>query len=202
MIRKNRRTRTAVRTKSAQTSRRAHRCNKVLMQARASHIHTTKSLIPVQNSTVRPAALSGTTPRRSWRRHNHQELPRAGDSHPRLSSTCARGLAWPLAGRRGTPLPPQHRSRSKERATKKMTMICCYASPRSARTFSRKACCRADSWSPSMSITIGCASWLGFSISKQRRHLVHVVERAAPGTRDGAHSRGFRHPALRGSCGD
>ena len=103
--------------------------------------------------------------------NNHQELPRAGDSHPRLSSTCARGLAWPLAGRRGTPLPPQYRSRSKERATKKMTMMCCYASPRSARTFSRKACCRAERSSPSMSTTIGSASRSGMSNSKQRLDL-------------------------------
>ena len=187
--------RTAVRTKSAQTSRRAHRCNKVLMQARASRLHPTKSLTPVQNSMMRPAALSGTTPRRSWRRHKHLELPRAGDSHPRLSSTCARGLAWPLAGRRGTPLSPQHRSRSKERATKKMTMICCYTSPRSARTFSRKACCRANSWSPSISIMVGCASWSGFSISKQRRHLVVVVERAAGWTHDALSQEPFRHPS-------
>ena len=181
---------------------RAHRCNKVLMQARASRLHPTKSLTPVQNSMMRPAALSALTPRRSWRWHNHQELPRAGDSHPRLSSTCARGLAWPLAGRRGTPLPPQYRSRSKERATKKMTTMCCYASPRSARTFSRKACCRADRSSPSMSTTIGSASRSGMSISKQRLELEQAVERAVAGTRDGAHSRGFRHPPLRGSCGD
>ena len=153
----------------------------------------------MQHRTVRPPALSELTPRCSWRRHNHQELPRAGDSHPRLSSTCARGLAWPLAGRRGTPLPPQYRSRSKERATKKMTTMCCYASPRSARTFSRKACCRADSWSPSMSITIGCASWSGILISKLRRHLVHVIECAAAGTRDRAHSRTFcLHSKTRG----
>ena len=175
---------TAVRTKSAQTSRRAHRCNKVLMQARASRLHPTKSLTPVQNSMMRPAALSALTPRRSWRWHNHQELPRAGDSHPRLSSTCARGLAWPLAGRRGTPLPPQYRSRSKERAIKKMTMICCSAPPRSARTFSRKACCRVERSSPSMSTTMGSISRSGISNPKQRRHLVLVVERAAAWTRD------------------
>ena len=162
MIRKNRRTRTAVRTKSAQTSRRAHRCNKVLMQARASRLHPTKSLTLVQNSMMHPAALSVLTPRRSWRWHNHQELPRAGDSHPRLSSTCARGLAWPLAGRRGTPLQPHHTLAATQRPPQQMPATFTSATPREQRSrFLRKVSRRVESFSPTISRTAGSASGSG-----------------------------------------
>ena len=35
----------------------------------------------MQHRTVRPPALSELTPRHSRRRHNYQEMPRAGDNH-------------------------------------------------------------------------------------------------------------------------
>ena len=81
-------------------------------------------------------------------------------------------------------------------------MICCSAPPRSARSFSWKACCRAERSSPSISTTVGRASRSVISVSKQRRQLAHVVDRAASQTRDGALQGAFPPSLVSGSSGD
>lgn len=169
---------------------------------RASHQHLSKSLTPVQNSVMRTAAPSELTLRRLWRRHNHQEMPRAGDIHPRLIPTCACSLAWPLAGRRGTSLLSQHRSRSNKPPTEDTPVICCSASPPSATSISRKSCRRADRSSPSMLSTIGSAFWSSILNSKEQLHLVLFVDRVAGWTRDWAHSRASLLHSKHGACGD
>ena len=54
----------------------------------------------------------------------------------------------------------------------------------SARSTLRKGCCRVERSPPSMSTTTSSASTAVISISKERRHPVLLVERAAAGTRE------------------
>ena len=56
-------------------------------------------------------------------------MPRAATAILRLRSARACGPARPLAGRRGTPLPPQHRLRSTERSSEMLMSTSTAAAP-------------------------------------------------------------------------
>ena len=86
---------------------------------------------------------------------------RSSRQPPRESPACACGLAWPLAGRRGSPLPPLDTLAATQRPPKKLPSTLSSATPRDQRSRSlRKVSRRVETFSPSMSRTAGSASGL------------------------------------------
>ena len=84
---------------------------------------------------------------------------RSSRQPPRESPACACGLAWPLAGRRGSPLPPLHTLAAAQRPTKKVPSTFSSATPRGQYScFLRKNCRRDERTSPSKSRTARSAS--------------------------------------------
>ena len=88
-----------------------------------------KSLNHVQKHALRPPSLGALMPSRPWLPERLPACPRAATAIPRLRSARACGPARPLAGRRGTPLPSQHRLRSTERSSEMLMSTSTAAAP-------------------------------------------------------------------------
>ena len=149
-------------TESVQTYRQAcavqHGAH-AIARARASTLGALRALLTHDSAHARKPAPTDRAPEATTQAHTVYSSSR---QPPLESPACASGLAWPLAGRRGTPLQPHHTLAATQRPPKKMPTTFTSATPREQRSrFLRKVSRQVESFSPTISRTAGSASGSG-----------------------------------------
>ena len=128
-----------------------------IARARTSTHVDLRALLTTHSAHARNSAPTDRAPEATTQAH---KVYRSSKQPPPVSPACACSLAWPLAGRRGSPLPLLDTLAATQRPSKKVTSTLTSASPRDQRSrFSRKSCRRVERSSPSMSKTAASASW-------------------------------------------
>ena len=145
---------------SVQTSRCAcavqHGVHAIARARTSTHVDL-RALLTTHSAHARNSAPTDRAPEATTQAH---KVYRSSKQPPPVSPACACSLAWPLAGWRGSPLPPLDTLAATQRPSKKVTSTLTSASPRDQRSrFSRKSCRRVERSSPSMSKTAASASW-------------------------------------------
>ena len=146
-------------TESVQTSRCAcavqHGVHAIARARTSTHVDL-RALLTTHSAHARNSAPTDRAPEATTQAH---KVYRSSKQPPPVSPACACSLAWPLAGRRGSPLPPLDTLAATQRPPKKLPSTLSSATPRDQRSRSlRKVSRRVETFSPSMSRTAGSAS--------------------------------------------
>ena len=165
-------------------SRRASRATRVLTATRARDPTPIQEPKSCAETCIAPALARGPHAVPTLAALKASSMPRAATAIPRLRSARACGPARPLAGRRGTPLPPQHRLRSTERSSEMLMSTSTAAAPSISNCSSATSAVVVDPSTPMIFSAGRRAPRPARPYSKWRRDLLLSARRTGGGRRD------------------